>query len=233
MKAVHPDSPLFPRSYWDWSLDWMDLANSSIWSSEDGFGGDGDPSGPVVVGEGRCVIDGPFAHLRPIIYNHTYTRHCLSRGFHDGDTMGRLPGAAYSPEKIGAILREPTYERFERQLEIYLHGSIHQSVNGDFKAMTAANGKLLLCQARTAHLVIHTYPSDPLFYVHHAALDRMWWRWQQAHPASRLLEYSGKHMFNSTGNATLDDMLMYRGFAKDIPVSSVMDTEAGFLCYKY
>lgn len=118
----------------------MDLANSSIWSSDDGFGGDGDPAGPVTVGEGRCIVDGPFAHLRPILYNHTFTQHCISRGFHDGETMGRLSGEAYKPEKIGAILREPTYEGFGRQLEIYLHGSLHQSVNGDFKAMTAANG---------------------------------------------------------------------------------------------
>lgn len=118
----------------------MDLAKSSIWSNEDGFGGDGDPNGTEIVGQGRCVVDGPFAHLRPILYNHTYTQHCLSRGFHDGETMGRLPGSAYKPEKIGEILREPTYEGFRLQLEVYLHGSLHQSVNGDFKAMTAANG---------------------------------------------------------------------------------------------
>ncbi|KAM3433970.1 hypothetical protein MY4824_005703 [Beauveria thailandica] len=199
--------------YWDWSLDWMDLANSSIWSSQDGFGGDGDANGPVTVGQGRCVVDGPFAHLRPILYNHTFTQHCLSRGFHDGETMGRLSGEAYKPDTIGRILREPTYQGFERQLEIYLHGSLHQSVNGDFKAMTAAN--------------------DPLFYLHHAQLDRMWWRWQQARPASRLSEYKGKHMYNSTGNATLDDILMYGDFAQDIPVAKVMDTQGGFLCYKY
>ncbi|ATY60946.1 di-copper centre [Cordyceps militaris] len=199
--------------YWDWSLDWMDLANSSIWSSDDGFGGDGDPSGPIVVGDGRCLLDGPFAHLRPILYNHTFTQHCLARGFHDGETMGRLSGEAYKPEKMGEILREPTYKGFARQLEIYLHGSLHQSVNGDFQAMTAAN--------------------DPLFYVHHAQLDRVWWRWQQMRPGVRLFEYEGKHMFNSTGHASLDDVLLYGGFAEDMPVAKVMNTEGGFLCYKY
>ncbi|KAK5996527.1 Tyrosinase ustQ [Cladobotryum mycophilum] len=199
--------------YWDWSLDWMDLANSSIWDSVEGFGGDGDPDGPETVGEGRCITNGPFAKLRPILYNHTFGEHCLSRGFHDGKIMGRLPGEAYSPEKIGEILRKTTYKEFVRELEIYLHGSLHQAVNGDFKAMTAAN--------------------DPLFYVHHAQLDRMWWRWQQEDPRARLTQYEGKHMFNSTGNATINDMLMFGGFAEDVPVSSVMDTEGGFLCYRY
>lgn len=119
----------------------MDLADSSIWDAVDGFGGDGDPAGPETVGEGRCVVDGPFAHLKPILYNHTFITHCLSRGFHDGEIMGRLSGEAYKPENIGEILRKPTYKEFLRDLEIYLHGAIHQGVNGDFKAMTAANGK--------------------------------------------------------------------------------------------
>jgi tyrosinase len=75
--------------------------------------------------------------------------------------------------------------------------------------------------------------TDPVFYVHHAQLDRMWWRWQQEDHRVRSTEYEGKHMFNSTGNATIDDMLMFGGFAEDIPVSKVMDTEGGFLCYRY
>jgi len=27
-------------------------------------------------------------------------------------------------------------------------------------------------------------PSDPLFFLHHANIDRLWDRWQQAHPGS-------------------------------------------------
>ena len=127
--------------YWDWSLDWMDLANSSIWDSSSGFGGDGDPNSPVTFGEGRCVNDGPFSALRPILYNHTYTRHCLSRGFRDGKAVGRLPGSQYSPESIGSILRESTYKAFARRVENYLHNTMHQAIAGDFLAMTAANGK--------------------------------------------------------------------------------------------
>ena len=127
--------------YWDWSLDWMDLANSSIWDNSTGFGGDGDPDSPVTVGEGRCVTDGPFSALRPILYNHTYTRHCLSRGFRDGEAVGRISGSRYSPESIGSIVRESTYKEFVRRVENYLHNTMHQAIAGDFLAMTAANGK--------------------------------------------------------------------------------------------
>ncbi|KAM3503748.1 hypothetical protein MY10362_004018 [Beauveria mimosiformis] len=126
--------------YWDWSLDWRDLAHSSIWDNRTGFGGDGDPHGAETVGKGRCVIDGPFADLRPIIYNHTFTKHCLSRGFSDGEIRGRLPGEKFSPENIGEIARQGNYSSFLRRLERDLHNTLHNSINGDFKAMTAANG---------------------------------------------------------------------------------------------
>lgn len=119
----------------------MNLANSSIWDEKNGLGGDGDPNGPITVGEGRCVTGGPFTELRPILYNHTYGNHCLSRGFRDGDKLGSLPGANFSPETIGRILRQPTYKEFEWEVEYRLHNVMHKAIAGDFLALTAANGK--------------------------------------------------------------------------------------------
>jgi tyrosinase len=29
---------------------------------------------------------------------------------------------------------------------------------------------------------IATAPADPIFWMHHANIDRLWWQWQQAHP---------------------------------------------------
>ena len=106
-----------------------------------GFGGNGDPDSPVTVGNGRCVTDGPFSALRPILYNHTYTRHCISRSFRDGENIGRLPNTPFSPESIGWLLRESTYKEFVKKVEAQLHNTMHQSIAGDFLALTAANGK--------------------------------------------------------------------------------------------
>lgn len=127
--------------YWDWTLDWMNLTRSSIWDSITGFGGDGNSSLPVTVGGGRCVTDGPFSNLQPIMYNHTYIRHCLSRGFGDGEHLGQLSGDYYSPEYIGGILREGAYSEFVKKVEYYLHNTMHTAIGGDFLALTAANGK--------------------------------------------------------------------------------------------
>ncbi|KAK8090443.1 Tyrosinase [Apiospora hydei] len=130
--------------YWDWTADWTDLAASSIWSPETGFGGDGNHSGPVTVGEGRCVTDGPFADLRPIKYNHTYVTHCLSRGFRERGPQGQDLRRSFRPESIGKIMRMRTYSDFAHELEYRLHNSLHYLVSGDFRALTAANGMYCL-----------------------------------------------------------------------------------------
>ncbi|KAF9872022.1 hypothetical protein CkaCkLH20_10654 [Colletotrichum karsti] len=152
-----------PIPYWDWTLDWQNLASSSIWDAETGFGGDGTRGEHTAVGGGSCVTDGPFRNLRPKLYNHTYLEHCLSRGFND--TM-RRPLQALSPDSIGAIMGNTTYAGFEKRVEFTLHNGLHEAIGGDFKALTAAN--------------------DPIFFLHHAQVDRLWWRWQREDPAARL-----------------------------------------------
>lgn len=129
--------------YWDWTVDWMNLAESSIWSNTTGFGGDGDPNGTVTVGKGRCVPDGPFAQLRPIMYNHTYEQHCLSRGFRDGEVLGQLPGHVFAPNAVGEIIRKSSYKEFVQDIEYRLHNVMHAAIAGDFLALTAANGMSL------------------------------------------------------------------------------------------
>lgn len=122
-------------------MDWMDLHSSSIWNNVTGFGGDGDPAGPIVVGEGRCVTDGPFSNLRPVRYNHTSLEHCLARGFRNEDAAGRPLNTWFGPESIGRLLRTPRYRDFEWDMENRLHNRMHRAVSGDFLSLTAANGK--------------------------------------------------------------------------------------------
>ncbi|GKT65284.1 tyrosinase-like protein [Colletotrichum tofieldiae] len=202
-----------PIPYWDWTLDWQNLASSSIWDAETGFGGDGTRGEQTTVGGGSCVEDGPFRNLRPKLYNHTYLEHCLSRGFND---MMRRPVKALSPESMGAIMRNTTYAGFEKRVEFTLHNGLHEAIGGDFKALTAAN--------------------DPIFFLHHAQVDRLWWRWQREDPAARLYQYGGsglRHMFNSRGPSTIEDKLVSGGLLPDVKVKEVMDTEGDMLCYRY
>src|SRR5437899_2739980 len=41
-------------------------------------------------------------------------------------------------------------------------------------------------------------PGDPIFYLHHAWLDRLWWLWQTQHPETRLTEVGGVNIPAST-----------------------------------
>lgn len=35
-------------------------------------------------------------------------------------------------------------------------------------------------------------PGDPLFFLHHTNLDRLWWEWQSANLSSRLTDMNGR-----------------------------------------
>lgn len=75
--------------------------------------------------------------------------------------------------------------------------------------------------------------SDPVFYLHHAALDRLWWRWQQKRPRIRTQEISGPASNSTTMEATLKDILPMPGYAGLVHIGDIMDAQAGFLCYQY
>ena len=90
---------------------------------------------------------------------------------------------------------------------------------------------------------LYASPSDPLFWLHHANLDRVWWSWQQLNPAARLTDISGPIMLMdyanaAGGNVTLDFPLTLGVSAPDTTVGAVMNVKAcgsdgGVLCYNY
>jgi len=78
--------------------------------------------------------------------------------------------------------------------------------------------------------------SDPIFFVHHAQIDRVWWYWQQLQPTQRLEDYFGPNNIsepNALSQATLQDMLVMMDLDADMAVADVMDTRSNLLCYKY
>jgi tyrosinase len=75
---------------------------------------------------------------------------------------------------------------------------------------------------------------DPLFYVHHVQLDRIWWLWQVKNPAVRHNDYTGRGFYSDEmDNAALKDVLSYLGFVENVTVRDVMSTRSRRLCYRY
>lgn len=65
---------------------------------------------------------------------------------------------------VQSAMSEPSFSSFQSLIN-GPHGSIHVRVNGD------------MCCVPTASY-------DPIFYLHHANVDRIWARWQLSHPGS-------------------------------------------------
>jgi tyrosinase len=177
LQAVSGDSSL-AIPYWDWSSD--QSPTGAPWL-DDLMGGDGG-DGPVTTG--------PFAGAAnwKLNLSEDQVDH-LVRGFgrfdQDGATFPRLPTAA----EVNATLGDDTYDAapwndtgslasFRNHLEGWyvppgsdvqdgMHNLVHLWVGGN-------NGTMLPS----------TSPNDPVFFLHHCNIDRLWAVWQQQHPSA-------------------------------------------------
>ncbi|ORX89820.1 Di-copper centre-containing protein [Basidiobolus meristosporus CBS 931.73] len=87
--------------------------------------------------------------------------------------------------------------------ENHPHGGIHHSIGGDMDQTWSSN--------------------DPLFWIHHAFVDKVWWNWQQTHPNAN--GYNGR-TFNGRLASTSDALP-----ALGLRVSQVLNIHD--LCYTY
>ncbi|HEY6422681.1 MAG TPA: tyrosinase family protein [Pseudonocardiaceae bacterium] len=68
-----------------------------------------------------------------------------------------------SSEDVKATLADTDFTMFESDLEISLHNTVHVWVGGPMQDLTTA-------------------PADPLFWLHHANVDRIWESWRSHNP---------------------------------------------------
>jgi tyrosinase len=80
-------------------------------------------------------------------------------------TVTRSPGTtadlATLASNIASVLANSGFASFTSSLEA-VHGGVHVWVGGTMS-------------------MIPTAPADPIFWMHHANIDRLWWQWQQTH----------------------------------------------------
>lgn len=235
--------------YWDWTLDAADLTKAPVFDAQTGFGGDGDHDLPITLGRsGRCVTDGPFGAgpdgvgVWGQFYDVKFLPHCLSRGFRDDQgNLGVIDGSTVTEESIEEVLNLDGYEAFVTTLEGRVHDAIPFGIAGDFETFTAPYGESSASATLRERLVLTgSHIVDPLFYLHHTQLDRLWYIWQGRAP-ERLTEYSGHGGRHSVELAKITDKIQMGGWAEEIEVRQVMDTEGAaksddeqaLLCYRY
>ncbi|KAJ2084172.1 hypothetical protein H4R24_000245 [Coemansia sp. RSA 988] len=167
------------------------------------------PAGSPVLGDkyfggngatGKCVGGGIANN-----WNFTYLgNECLQRNFGEADSITTW----YSPEYITSILQSsPKYADLRSGIENSLHGIVHLSFGGDMNTMHS--------------------PADPIFWLHHGNIDRLYAQWQAVDPDQRTYMYDGT---DSTGKeVTLNDKLTYTSTS----AYEVMRLGYGNMCYTY
>ncbi|KAJ8520002.1 hypothetical protein ONZ45_g3148 [Pleurotus djamor] len=204
------------------------IAASPLFNPLFGFGGNGlhvpgyngphgnDTDVPGWTG-GGCITDGPFASYNLSIGPGTHnTNHCLTRAFNPFS----LP--YLRSEKIASTLTQETYELFRIDLEglpiaptLGVHDAGHLAVGGEMYEVFSS-------------------PGDPIFYLHHANIDRIWWIWQSKDLKKRLKDISGRTTIPPPhSNVTLDYELEMDILAPTVRIRDVMDIRTKPLCYTY
>lgn len=85
---------------------------------------------------------------------------------------------------------------------------------------------------------VYASPTDPIFFMHHTNLDRVWWSWQMRDPQNRLEDISGpiykSDYTNSRGaNVTLDFEMTMGVNANNISVMDTMNIVGDTFCFNY
>ncbi|KAI5779170.1 putative tyrosinase [Geopyxis carbonaria] len=171
------------------------------------FGSDG------AANDDWCVQDGPFKdvtlHVGP---GQTYTEHCLSRQINE--TASEF---AYQ-SVVDKCHAKANFEEYWKCNIDNPHLAGHIGVGGVVKD-------------------VDTSPGDPLFYLHHNWIDRLWWKWQAEDPETRMYQLGGftTPVKPVTGwvETTLDYVMDLYGIGPDTTVGDIMNIQGGFLCYDF
>jgi tyrosinase len=182
-------------------------------------------------------MNGPFAP--PNFMVNMPTPHCLSRDF-----VPWIINQMADPKLVKEVLAQPDYTSFARMVEKTrsfdppnIHASGHFGVGGILGTMGNAaespGGESLLLQF--CELALTETQKDPVFYLHHGNIDRIFWEWQQKDLKTRLNQVGGPiEPFDYSGkNVTLDFKINIGALAGDATLKELLDTRGGRLCYTY
>ncbi|KAK6214456.1 hypothetical protein LQW54_004363 [Pestalotiopsis sp. IQ-011] len=241
--------------YWNWGKSALDPINSPYFDgSEYSQGGNGVyaehnctealPSGLNCIppGEGGgCVETGPYVGIEANVSAVAPTLRLTETNLTAGPWLGYQPRCIrrdVSPwvssqwstdEQSFDLLTNPLYQTdigaFQNRLQgdfdagfFGLHSGGHYTIGGD------PGGDFF------------NSPNDPMFWLHHAQIDRTWWIWQNQSPLNRTLQISGTNtVFNTlpSANTTLEDTINLGVIRDASAIKNHVSTVTGPYCYIY
>ncbi|KAJ9144979.1 Tyrosinase [Pleurostoma richardsiae] len=186
---------------------------------------------------GGCVSAGSFVNMSVNLgpgASLAYNPRCLQRDFSPWLATRTLNSSVES-----WTLSSDSFALFDHRVQglsvevsgMTYHAGGHMSVGGDIGEI----GNM------------YSSPGDPLFYLHHANLDRLWDKWQRQNWPTRAYDIAGPdtmwaYPFNFFGdvpytnitlNTQLDFWELLTSGQRYVKIADVMDIRNGSFCYDY
>lgn len=199
------------QPYWNWDRYAADPVNSPMFN-----GNASSMSGSSAPGSG-CVETGPFADMTVNLGpggSLAYNPRCLRR-----DVSRSNAQECVAAKTLPVIERSGSIAAFQDTLQSFpgIHANGHFTVGGD------PGGD------------INASAGEPMFYLHHAMIDRVWWLWQLQDLPARLGAVAGRDLLRNRPGA-LTDTLDLGVLGDSVKLGDMLATlggKGGEFCYIY
>lgn len=232
--------------YWDWTIDAPDFFESSFWKDSDaasGLGGWGDSNADFSVTDGglnKFHISYPSPH----ILRRNFTLRPYSPAFIPWLNASDIEAnSTFTAAKVEGLLSTSAgdYKNFQAVLEGFFgpHSSVHLIMGGDLGGTCPKNAPSNCTRGPTWS------PNEPLFFMHHAMIDKIWFDWQLRNPTNAQSFFGGSvQALESLDRYTqypngappyldLNSAIPADGLFPEVTIGDVMNTTSGILCYVY
>jgi tyrosinase len=184
--------------YWRWEADRTTWTTARIWTM---IGGNGSYSA------GRRVVDGPFSGWNSVIWNDQTMafegRAGIIRQFWTDPLPDVSPAQTITSYDVSPWSESSSTSRSFRNFIEDAHNSVHVHIGGDMQAGTA--------------------PNDPVFWLHHVNIDRLWAQWQTTRGITNYQPVSG-----APAGQNLNDRMLFLTSTTTTPASVLDWTQLGY-----
>ncbi|TFK95596.1 Di-copper centre-containing protein [Pterulicium gracile] len=225
-----------PMGYWDWTKDASSgIQKSSIFDGnrDSGLGSFGKASNGFVVTDGAWGGQ-QVAYPTP----HTIVRNFTATPFREGrmqpefiNKPNQNVNDAVKVSVVNDVVKgnKGDFVKFYNQFDELegFHSGVHFAMGGDMGDTSYS-------------------PNDPLFFLHHGMLDRVWAMWQNQHPSNKKAFGGGStwalqsaeawKTFGPAGmppNIGPSARIPNVGMGDSVTVADILDIRGGYLCYSY
>lgn len=240
------------QPYWDWTKDTADFYHATIWSDADydGLGSWGDPSNDFQITTGG-LKDMRLAYPVPHNLRRNFTLFpYFPPGFAGPPGVPPLdPTLMYNTTFTSAVVNATLnstpgdYATFQATLENFSgpHPGPHLIIGGDMGGTCPFGGGPPSCYPGAKWSA-----NEPMFFLHHAMIDKIWYDWQQQDPRNTNVFTGGSVSWAANSSVSVlqyptgappllstSSLIPGDGMWKKTTVSDVLSTVGGKLCYIY